>query len=57
MKQKRLLLFIGIAFAVVGLTFLVLCIFQQGNQLFLSIGSLCNSVALLISCIANKKEK
>ena len=57
MKQKRLLFFIGIAFAVVGLTFLALSIFQQGSQLFLNIGLLCNSVALLITHIANKKKK
>lgn len=38
MKQKRLLLFIGITFAAVGLTFLGLCIFQNGNQLFLNQG-------------------
>ena len=57
MKQKRLLLFIGIMFAAVGLTFLGLCIFQNGNQLFLNIGLLCNTVAFVIRCIANKKEK
>lgn len=58
MKQKTLILFICIVLALVGLTFLVLSMFQDGNnQSFLSIGMLCTTVGLFISLITNKREK
>ena len=58
MKQKTLKLIICIILALVGLTFLVLSMFQDGNnQLFLSIGMLCTTVGLFISLIKNKREK
>lgn len=58
MKQKTLKLVICITLALVGLTFLVLSMFQdENNQLFLSLGLLCTTVGLFITCITNKKEK
>ena len=58
MSKKRILLFCGIAFAIVGLTCLAVCIFQDGkNQILLSIGVMCSSIAFVINCIANRKKE
>ncbi len=58
MGKKRILYFIGIALAVIGLVCFALCIFYEGNnQLLFSFGIMCNSIAFLISCIARNKKK
>ena len=58
MSKKKILYFIGIALAVIGLVCFAICIFQEGdNQLLFNLGILCNSIAFLISCIARKKRK
>lgn len=58
MSKKRILLLLGITFSLVGLICLALCIFQDGNnQLFLNAGLMCNSIAFVINCIANRKKK
>ncbi len=58
MSKKRILCFIGIAFAVIGLVCLGLCIFCEGNNpLLFILGIMCNSIAFFISCIARNKKK
>ena len=58
MSKKRILLFGGIAFALAGLICLALCVFQDGKkQLLLNVGLMANSIAFVINCVANKKEK
>ncbi len=58
MNKKRILSFLGIAFALAGLICLALCIFQDGkNQILLNAGLLCNSIAFVINCIVNRKKK
>ena len=58
MKQKTLKSVICITLALVGLTFLVLSMFQdENNQLFLTLGLLCTTVGLFISLIRSKKQK
>ena len=58
MNKKRILFFCGIAFALAGLICLALCIFQDGkNQILLNAGLMCNSIAFVINCIANRKKK
>lgn len=58
MNKKRILLFCGIAFASTGLICLALCIFQDGkNQILLSAGLMCESIAFVINCIANREKK
>ncbi len=58
MSKKRILLFWGIAFAIAGLICPALCIFQDGkNQILLNAGLMCNSIAFVINCIANRKKK
>ena len=58
MSKKRILLGLGLAFAFVGLICLALCIFQDGNnQTLLNAGLMCNSIAFVINCIANRKKK
>ncbi len=49
----------GVLLCAVGLICIVICILREGqNQIFLSIGLLCNSLALLIYCfIINKQKK
>lgn len=58
MSKKRILLFWGIAFALAGIICLALCIFQDGkNQILLNAGLMANSIAFVINCVANRKEK
>lgn len=58
MSKKRILLFWGIAFALAGLICLALCVFQDGkNQMLLNAGLMSNSIAFVINCVANRKEK
>ncbi len=49
----------GVLLCAVGLICIGICILREGqNQIFLSIGLLCNSLALLIYCfIINKQKK
>lgn len=58
MSKKRILLFWGIAFALAGLICLALCVFQDGkSQILLTAGLMANSIAFVINCVANRKEK
>lgn len=58
MSKKRILLFWGIAFALAGLICLALFVFQDGkNQMLLNAGLMANSIAFVINCVANRKEK
>lgn len=58
MSQRRILSIIVILIAIVGLVCLAICIFQDGkNQILLNLGLLCNSIAFVINCIANRKKK
>lgn len=57
MKRKSVII-IGILFAVVGLTFLCICVFQNGkNTVFLSIGTICNGIAVIIYCLTIRPNK
>ncbi len=57
MSKKRILYFVGIAFAVIGLVCLGFYIFHEGNHpLLFTLGIMCNSIAFLISCIARNKN-
>lgn len=57
MGQKRFLSVIGMVLAIMGLVSISLCIFQQGeNQVLLWLGLMCNSIAFLLYCIANRKK-
>lgn len=57
MSSKRILSIIGIIFAALGLISFALCFFQQGeNRGLLSAGFLCNAVAFLLYCIANRRR-
>lgn len=58
MSQRRFLSMIGLVIAIIGLVSISLCIFQQGeNQVLLWLGLMCNSIAFLLYCIANRKKK
>lgn len=57
MNQRRFLSRIGLVIAIIGLVSISLCIFQQGeNQVLLWLGLMCNSIAFLLYCIANRKK-
>ena len=59
MSKRRIIFYIiVILIAIIGLVCLALSIFQDGkNQILLPLGLLCNSIALISSCIANSKKK
>lgn len=58
MKQKRIVSIIGLLFAITGLVCIVNSGFQNGsNQGLLSIGVLCNMIALLIFLFFIKKKR
>lgn len=48
----------GVLLGVIGLICIGICILREGkNQMFLSVGLLCNSFAILIFCLQTKKKK
>ena len=52
---KTALIIAGILLALAGLCFLSVCVFHEGkNQMLLSIGLLCNSVAMLLLFIVRR---
>ena len=58
MRKKRILWGLALAIAFAGLICLALHIFQdKNNQILLSAGLMCNSIAFVINCIANRKRK
>lgn len=58
MKNKwRIVKIIGLLFCILSLICFIISIFQEENKIFLTIGLICNAIALIISIFINNKEK
>lgn len=47
---------IGTLLGIIGLICIIISISQEGNNLFLEIGLLCNCISLLLFVLINKKK-
>lgn len=58
MNKGLILPVIRILLSLTGLVSLAVCIAQPGeNQVLLWLGLMCNSIAFILYCIANRKKK
>lgn len=57
MSKKRILFAIGCIFAAAGIISVTLCIIQQGeNKILLSLGTMCNSLSLMLLCLTRRMQ-